>query len=244
MTEAVVEQVELEAPAEEAFEFLSETENFYNFVRSAEISRRVDLSQSSWLLKGPEGATVEYESELLSKYLMGYRNRLVHGGAVRASEWDAILDRGELEFERRPDGTTLLSLTYLMDHADLVEEGSEKRYTSLDEHSVNLDLVVILSNLFHPTGDSSNYSSGEKPATTLIKTIKPAGVRDRSATPEEPGASRASFATHESGTGDGLISLLDKWAAEDPAYDEQTLPTLKENLDRNRPEYRQLFGRR
>jgi hypothetical protein len=241
MTETVVEQVELEAPAEEAFEFLSDTENFYNFVKSAEISRRVDLSRSSWLLKGPEGATVEYESELLSKYLMGYRNRLVHGDASRASESDAILDRGELEFERRPDGTTLLSLTYLMDHADLVEKGSENRYTSPDDCSVNLDLVVIVSNLFHPPGDPSNYSSGEEPATTLIKTIKPASVRDRSTTPEEPGASGAG---PESGTGDGLISLLDEWAAENPAYDKQTLPALKENLDRNRPEYRKLFGRR
>ena len=43
--------------------------------------------------------------------------------------------------------------------------------------------------------------------------------------------------------GDDLISLLDEWAAEDPAYDEETLPALKENLDHNRPEYRQLFGR-
>lgn len=45
------------------------------------------------------------------------------------------------------------------------------------------------------------------------------------------------------GFGDDLISLLDEWAAEDPAYDEETLSALKENLDRNRPEYRQLFGR-
>jgi hypothetical protein len=42
---------------------------------------------------------------------------------------------------------------------------------------------------------------------------------------------------------DGVISLLEEWAAEDPGYDEETLPALKENLDRNRPEYRKLFGR-
>lgn len=42
---------------------------------------------------------------------------------------------------------------------------------------------------------------------------------------------------------DEIISLLREWSAENPNYDRQTLPALKENLDHNRPEYRQLFGR-
>ena len=40
-----------------------------------------------------------------------------------------------------------------------------------------------------------------------------------------------------------MISLLEEWAADDSGYDEETLPDLKENLDRNRPEYRKHFGR-
>lgn len=242
MTEAVVEQVELETAAEEAFEFLSETENFCTFVRWAETSRRVDLSRSSWLLKGPEGATVEYEPELFSKCLKNYRNRWVHRGAPRGGEPDAILDRGELEFKRRPDGTTLLLLTYLADHADLVGENVRESFseggTFSDDRSAKLDLVVIVSHLFHPPVGPTADRSSEDPTATPIE---PTSLRDRSTTPQQPEASEVSPASGY--TGD-LISLLDEWATEDPAYDEETLPALKENLDRNRPEYRKLFGHR
>ncbi len=37
------------------------------------------------------------------------------------------------------------------------------------------------------------------------------------------------------------IRLLDQWAAEDPSYDEETLPELKKALDRDRLGYRKLF---
>ncbi len=39
----------------------------------------------------------------------------------------------------------------------------------------------------------------------------------------------------------GAIRLLDEWMAEDPAYDEEVLPELKEALDRDRLGYRKLF---
>lgn len=39
----------------------------------------------------------------------------------------------------------------------------------------------------------------------------------------------------------GAVRLLDEWAADDPSYDKETLPELKEALDRNRPGYRKLF---
>ena len=250
MTETIVEQVKLEAPAEEAFQFLSDTENFCTFVRWAEISRRVDLSRSSWLLKGPEGAKVEYEPELLSKCLMSYRNRWVHGSASQGttqsspqgSELDAVLDHAELDFKRRSDGTTLLLLTYLTDHADRADLMGEGRSQGPDDRSANLDLVVILSNLysnlFHPPGAQTVDPSREEPTQTPIE---PTSLRDTSTKPEEPVASRDVPASADT---DALISLLDEWAAEDPAYDEETLPALKENLDRNRPEYRKLFDHR
>lgn len=36
-------------------------------------------------------------------------------------------------------------------------------------------------------------------------------------------------------------ALVERWMAEDPAYDGEAWPELKEALDRNRPEYRKLF---
>ena len=35
--------------------------------------------------------------------------------------------------------------------------------------------------------------------------------------------------------------LAKGWMAEDPAYDKEAWPELKEGLDRNRPEYRKHF---
>jgi hypothetical protein len=224
MTETVVEQLEFGAPAEEVFDFWSDAENFCAFVRSAEESRRVDLSASHWLLKGPAGRSVEYEPENFRRCLAHYRNRLAHATPPRGdqTEPDAVLDRGELEFKRLPDGTTLLLLTYLADRAEQFGEGCgpEGRDAFSDRHKVYLDLHAIVSHLFHE-GRSGPPSERAR-----------RGNRDLG--PEEnpvPGAS------------DGVISLLEEWAADDSGYDEETLPALKENLDRNRPEYRKLFGR-
>ena len=41
---------------------------------------------------------------------------------------------------------------------------------------------------------------------------------------------------------DPLIGCMDDWLADESGYDEETLPALKESLDRNRDEYRKLFG--
>ncbi len=35
--------------------------------------------------------------------------------------------------------------------------------------------------------------------------------------------------------------LVETWMSEDPAYDREAWPELKEALDRNRPEYRKHF---
>lgn len=35
--------------------------------------------------------------------------------------------------------------------------------------------------------------------------------------------------------------LVEGWMAEDPAYDKEAWPELREGLDRNRPEYRKHF---
>lgn len=223
MTEAVVERAELEAPAEEVFEYWAKLENFCAFVRSAEESRRVDLSGSRWLLKGPRGRSVEYEPEAFRRCLVGYRNRLVHG-SLRGNEPepDVVLDRGELEFKHLSDGTTLLLLTYLADRPD--EPGDYRRTEDSDldrarNRQVYLHLNAILSHLLH---EARSDTPGER--RRGLGAVQPEGA-------PTPGAL------------DGVIALLDEWAADDSGYDEETLPALKENLDRNRPEYRKLFGR-
>lgn len=226
MAEAVVEQLELKVPAEEVFDFWSDADNFCAFVGSVEESRRVDLSQSRWLLKGPEGQSAEYEPEFFLRCLVDYRSRLVHGAALRGDdpEPDTVLDRGELECKRRPDGTTLLLLTYLL------AERSDEPGVRLgpEDHNpyqrVHLHLDAILSRVLQ---ESWSGALGEHSRELL-------GVR--------PDESRAP-AGGDLDASDALISLLDEWDADDSGYDEETLSVLKDNLDRNRPEYRKLFGR-
>jgi uncharacterized membrane protein len=41
---------------------------------------------------------------------------------------------------------------------------------------------------------------------------------------------------------EAVIRLLEEWEAEGSTYDEETLPELKEALDRDRPSYRKLFA--
>lgn len=232
MTEAVVEKVDLEAPAEDLFEFWSDAENFCAFVRSAEETRRVDLGRSRWLLRGPEGRSTEYEPEFFLSCLVGARNRLVHGTAGQA-EPDAVVDRGELEFKRRSDGTTLLMLTYLADVAGRSGEGgddeepADNRGALSRSHKVYLDLHAILTNLYREAYEAR--SPAPPPWEPVARASRGIGPEEQDA----PGAPAS----------DGVISLLEEWASEDPAYDEETLPALKENLDRNRPDYRKPFGR-
>lgn len=45
------------------------------------------------------------------------------------------------------------------------------------------------------------------------------------------------------GVSDPLLSLLDEWNSDESGYDEETLPWLKEALDRDRTSDRKLFGR-
>ena len=42
---------------------------------------------------------------------------------------------------------------------------------------------------------------------------------------------------------DPLLALLREWESDESGYDEETLPSLKEALDRDRTSYRKLFGR-
>ena len=45
------------------------------------------------------------------------------------------------------------------------------------------------------------------------------------------------------GAADPLLALLDAWSFDESGYDEETLPWLKEALDRDRTSDRKLFGR-
>ena len=46
----------------------------------------------------------------------------------------------------------------------------------------------------------------------------------------------------KTGDNEAVIRLLGEWEAEESNYDEETLPELKEALDRDRPSYRKLFA--
>ncbi len=54
---------------------------------------------------------------------------------------------------------------------------------------------------------------------------------------------RANAPDKKEATVDPLLMLLDRWGSDESGYDEETLPSLKEALDRDRPSYRKLFGR-
>ena len=133
----VVEKLEVEAGVEDVFDFWSDADNFCAFVRTAEQTRRVDLSGSRWFLKGPPGRSKEFEPEtfrgcLQLEHLRSGVPREASADARERAEaffgsarWaDAVLERGEIDLTYLSSGKTLLVLTaYLADHARALEAG-------------------------------------------------------------------------------------------------------------------------
>ena len=227
MTEAVVEKVEFEAGAEEVFEFWSDLKNVCALVQTAEETRRVDLSASLWSFRGPAGRSVEFGPD-------SFRGCLRHrrfDTRLGASEPDLVLGNVVVDFKPVSPDKTLLFLTYVADEAGVGGGGraSDRGPSSEVPREVYLSLHAILTSLYSEAyearspvswGSAARESRGHTPSGR----VGPGGQ-------DAPASS------------DGVISLLEEWDAEDPAYDEETLPALKENLDHNRPEYRKLFGR-
>ncbi len=164
MTEAVVERVEVEAPAEEVFGFLSDVENVCALVRAAEETRRVDFSESLWSFRGPSGRSVEFGPDAFRGCLR--RERLWSETSPDAREraevffgsgrWaDRILERGEVDVESLSSGKTLLVLrTFLADRERAREARGQD--SSPDEpaddfgavrEALNLDLRAVFTHL-------------------------------------------------------------------------------------------------
>lgn len=209
MTEAVMERVEVEAAAEEVFEFWSDLKNVCALVRKTEESRRVDLSGSLWSFKGPAGRSAEFGPDAFGGCL---RHRRWGRKIAGSSTPDLVLGNVLVDFKPVSPDKTLLFLRYAAGEAGAEgeEPAPEGGAPSDVPRDLYLDLHAILTNLYREAYEAR------------------AG---RDSGPEEQDAA------------DGLISLLEEWDAEDPAYDEETLSALEENLDRNRPEYRKIFGR-
>lgn len=160
MTEMLVERVEVEAPVEEVFDFWSDAENFCAFVRRAEETRRVDLSESSWFLKGPPGRGKKFEPDAFRGCLR--KERLGSEFSRAASErWaDVILDRGEIDVKYLSSGRTLVIFTaFLADRAG--KQATYRQFAGSSDHAdrpdrdtrnprqkVNLDFYAIAAHLF------------------------------------------------------------------------------------------------
>ena len=164
MTEAVVERVEVEAEAEEVFEFFSDVKNVCALVRTTEETRRVDLSESLWSFRGPAGRSVEFgpdafrgclrREHLWSEASPAARERAeVFFGSARWADW--ILERGEIDVESLASGKTLLVLrTFLADQERA--RGARAQEGAPDEPAddfgavraaVNLDLRAVFAHL-------------------------------------------------------------------------------------------------
>ena len=202
MTEAVVEKVEVEAEAEEVFEFWSDLKNVCALVQTAEESRRVDLSESLWSFRGPAGRSADFGPDAFRGCL---RHRRWGQDMVGASSPDLVLGNVFVDFKPVSRGKTLLFLRYAAGKAGAEGRAPDEGAPSEFPQELYLNLHAILTNLYREAYEARDASEAPTP--------------------------------------DGVISLLEEWDAEDPAYDEQTLSGLKENLDRNRPEYRKIFGR-
>ena len=198
MIESVRDKVEVEGPAEELFERLSELENFCDFVRSAEEASRVSLGLSRWLLKDPLGRSAEFGPGSARRCVAFAKDP--ETGLDWWADARLAVDRAELHFERLSSDRTLL---------------------------------LVTTHFATPPG---NDDEGEAFVATLSDLVREhlskTDVDDRLRAPEGgPGAA------------DPLLALLREWKSDESGYDEETLPSLKEVLDRDRPSYRKLFGR-
>ena len=158
MTEAVVERVEVEAEAEEVFEFFSDVKNVCALVRTTEETRRVDLSESLWSFRGPAGRSVEFgpdafrgclrREHLWSEASPAARERAeVFFGSARWADW--VLERGEIDVESLASGKTLLVLrTFLADHgrAESPPAGTADDFGAVHA-ALNLDLRAVFTHV-------------------------------------------------------------------------------------------------
>ncbi|MDP9475538.1 MAG: hypothetical protein M3R38_07575 [Actinomycetota bacterium] len=214
MTETVVERLEVEGSAEELFEFWSKEEVFCEFVRYAQETRRVDLSGSRWLLRG----SGKFSEKLEKKF--------------EPEEFRGCLERtAKLYFHAYSDHDRAAG------GAAVVDWGA----FDLEPLSSGRTLFVLTTHFATaPEGDREGKSRAEG-FSDLVLTLLSRPRRGAGAGPKGPEG--APPERTERAAVDPLLALLREWESDEPGYDEETLPSLKEALDRDRPSYRKLFGR-
>ena len=154
MAEAVVERMEISAPAEDVFEFWSDRENFCALVRSAEETRRVDLSESHWLLVGPAGRSVEFGPDHFRGCLrqrFGERDpesEVPFGGTARSSSPDIVIGDVAIEVKGAGSGKTHFFLSYQM--------------PELQRRGIDLQLYSLVERLF-PAPPNAAGADGAPP---------------------------------------------------------------------------------
>lgn len=95
--------VVVDAPVEEVYEFWSNLENLPRFVTGVEGVRRMAPGETRWVVRGPLGATIEFDAKI---------TRDEPGVAVGwAAEEGAAVFSGEVTFEEVGPGITRVELS-------------------------------------------------------------------------------------------------------------------------------------
>jgi uncharacterized membrane protein len=98
--------IQVNAPLERVFETLADFESFPSFMRNVRSVRRDADGRSHWVVAGPAGASVEWDSELT----MCQPNEVLAWRTVRDAP---VAHAGSIRFERSGNGTRLdVHMTY------------------------------------------------------------------------------------------------------------------------------------
>ena len=98
---SIVKTIRINARVEDVYRFWKDLENFPDFVHSVESVRKLDEKRSHWILRGPFGIHVEFESESTEEKeneLLRWKSR--EGGGLTKG----MKSEGELRFVPVEDG--------------------------------------------------------------------------------------------------------------------------------------------
>ncbi len=108
-----MEKIEVEAGAEEVFEFWSDLKNVCALVQMTEETRRVDLSESLWSFWGPSGRRAEFGPDEFGGCLRHVRSAEGPREEMAGpSSPDLVLGDVSIDFKALSERKTLLFVTY------------------------------------------------------------------------------------------------------------------------------------
>jgi uncharacterized membrane protein len=95
--------IRINAPIKMVFDFFSDYENFPRFMRNVREIRKIDDKRSHWVVSGPAGANVEWDSILTSNIPEKVLAWKTESGSV-------VQHAGILRFQPNPDGSTTVDI--------------------------------------------------------------------------------------------------------------------------------------